>query len=754
MPASDLREPVTPAQKARWTLGAVIVGSGLAAGGVHTPVLLLLSLGLFVTGWLLRDRVQIGRFAWVLLALSAATLLQIVPLPPSLASFLSPHAAEVWTRTNQLLGEQHWVPLSLAPGATLLEALKWADYAAVAALAGTLARQRSPWTVIRLVVLAAASVALATTLLRLVGAETLFGLYRPRFAGQALPIMNPNSLSGYLNLGTFCALALLLRERRPGWLLALGSAAVLCLANTLLLASRGGVATLIIGLLMCAALVARDRIASQRPWRAQAGALALVAALGAVLFALGVGPQTWRELGSQSLFKLDLFARTLTMIAEHPWFGVGRGAFETAFAPYQPRGLYTPNVVFGHPENIVLQYVVEWGIPVALFAAVALVFALRPRFTSSTGVPMRVVVIGVVVLLAQNLFDLGSEIPAVMIALCAVIGALFCNEYAAQSWPTSTERAGRWGLMAGQLALMGAVAWSWPARAVEVRDELYGNRVTIVRGNQDLFVELLNAGLRQYPGDAYLILFGAYTWHDQDPARALRFANWALERDENHGPAHLFVAEQLLARGAGNQAMLEVRLAVTSWPSLVPEAAAMIHGWTHDARLIEQAAPEGRLGAELLSLIARQEQGETRERLVQAALQRDPSHGPSQLLIAAPDPDAALKLLREQCPSAVAPAECWRKAVEVANGVSLEAFEESMKTFIANACSSPAECAAAEQWAAERCSNRNDWLSAANHLRRALEQEPSRDRWLRLADAAQRAGLTNEAQHAREQAAK
>jgi hypothetical protein len=203
----------------------------------------------------------------------------------------------------------------------------------------------------------------------------------------------------------------------------------------------------------------------------------------------------------------------------------------------------------------------------------------------SKGLPTAVLLIGVGALLVQNLFDLGSEIPALMIALCTVLGALFSSEEAGE-WPGSADWRGRGLVIVGLGVLVLSVLWIRPARAVEIREQLYRERSQLVGSERDGFVQQVHAALRQYPADPYLILLGAHA--AGDPARAMRFVNWALERDPNHGPAHLFAAELLWSLGARTQALFELRLAASSWPSLKSEVAHRRRIWTGEQSEAQQ----------------------------------------------------------------------------------------------------------------------------------------------------------------------
>src|SRR5690606_7037353 len=131
---------------------------------------------------------------------------------------LSPHAAEIWCHAFDLLGATTaFASISLDPGASLLEALKWLTYANVFAIAASIARHRGAIPAGAILFGTAILAALLTLGHGLVGARTVYGIYQPGFdvlPWQTGPLLNPNNLAGYLNLGTFCGLGLLLKNEK------------------------------------------------------------------------------------------------------------------------------------------------------------------------------------------------------------------------------------------------------------------------------------------------------------------------------------------------------------------------------------------------------------------------------------------------------------------------------------------------------------------------------------------------------------
>jgi hypothetical protein len=125
-------------------LAIVVVGSVLAAGTVHVEVLLAVAPFALATGVLLlyREReLSVPRPAWVLFGLAAYCVLQAIPLPLPITRLLNPAGAAIWIETLTTLGESpRVVSLSLDPGASLVEALKWLCYGSVMARCSWLPR--------------------------------------------------------------------------------------------------------------------------------------------------------------------------------------------------------------------------------------------------------------------------------------------------------------------------------------------------------------------------------------------------------------------------------------------------------------------------------------------------------------------------------------------------------------------------------------------------------------------------------------
>ncbi|MFW6023803.1 MAG: O-antigen ligase family protein, partial [Myxococcota bacterium] len=269
-----------------------------------------------------------------MLVLLGWTALQAMPIPCALAELLVPEAAAQVIRNRELLTDSSAgaCTLSWDPGATRWEIGK--GLAIVAVFTGgwllTIAGHR------RKVLIAAGASALLMAVVGLahaaVDAERVFGLYAPRYdmpRPVLAPLLNPNQLAGFLAMGVPVLAALGLGTRdlavRSLWLA--GSA--ICGATTVVTLSRGGLAGLVAGLVLLGLLVT----IKQRGRRTMArfgwigGLLTVILALAAYL---ALEPVT-RELTEGDVSKLELIGKAGLFALEHPWIGVGRGAFATAF---------------------------------------------------------------------------------------------------------------------------------------------------------------------------------------------------------------------------------------------------------------------------------------------------------------------------------------------------------------------------------------------------------------------------------------
>lgn len=797
---------------ALWSVG--VVASVLAIGAVHTSTLVVVAALVTGAAWLGWSGRRVPAPALGFFGLAAYTALQAVPLPREWIGEVSPVTVEVWLRSLERFSTEppRHISLSLDPGATWVDALRWWTYGIVFVVGGALSKRFGVAVGPLLAFSAALLGALATLMHGLLGATKVFGLYTPLHQPAPWhvgPLLNANNLAGLLNLGVLCGIGLMLRGRaRVGvWLLVPALALMVGVGVTN--ASRAGLAALVLGLLVFAvtmALQREHRSMLSRP--ALVGLCLLPICIGGVLSSLGATAHTWRELLDADLEKASGLRYVVPLVKDYFWFGVGRGAFEGPFQSYRHA---SGNVVYSHAENFLLDWSAGWGFPVALLTAFGLVAVLR---RSAGGVQSSAVRAGawagLCALVAQNLLDLGLEVPGVVIPAVTVAGSL---------WGSSTRLRPSTRPVVSRLLVLGtvpllcftALRFGSPTAAVRRANVAAGLRDTPRTDTQRaLRIRAeIEAAIRAHPADPYFPLAAAVlasTTKGDDPMPWLRRA---LELDETYGRAHLHLAEVLFARGARAQAALELRLAAADDKELLDSVAFRATGWFSDCELLLRVAPQtGTPTAVVLTRLAQVGKLDAgcRERLLRTAIAADGHNGDpwallgdmflaemtssaaggrcaaerrqecenevksvarkldelrprrasgallqARLLHLNGNALVAEQILAARCPTVDDATECLMGRAEAAFATTdYSRRERAAKDFVAASCSTPAACAHANDWVADRYARGGQLLMALRHLERAAQDDETPQRWAKLAEVAGAAGVHGEAVRALE----
>ena len=565
------------------TLALSLIALGGAARWSSAAVLscALVALGLATHGaWREGTTPRLSPLAWVLVASTALTALQLLPLPPSLLALLSPHAAAWRAQTLVPLGLDAWRPLSVdAPSTARFLALQVALLAAFVA-AAHVGRGREGRRQL-LTVLAGTGVVLAGTgvLHLLLGADSLFGLYAFEEAAPPLPTFfgNPNHLAGFLTVTSLCTagIALSTRERPRALLWALGF--VLQGAACALSLSRGGLVFFAVSCALYALLLWGRR--EERPrtrWMPVAAGLIAVMSVGAFVAWEGLAAE-WSTVDSVEKLrgsKVSLWPMLAEAATEHPWAGVGRGAFALGFTSHQTQW---PDVVFTHAENLPLHLAIEVGLlPAALLllgAAFALWRSVRGRELDTLELAAVAALGGA---LLHDLFDFALEFAAPALAATLVLAVLA----RARSASAGAGRARVTKLIfaaAPVLLVVGALAlFAGRHHHEDAEAALAQNLRAAVPAEQ--WMAQARPLLDRHPHDhlLYGLLAQAYSaGPGADPHNALAFANRALLLRPLDADAHLAAARALAKLGHRSQAMLEYRLAAQAHaPGALEEVAA------------------------------------------------------------------------------------------------------------------------------------------------------------------------------------
>jgi tetratricopeptide (TPR) repeat protein len=632
-----------------------LVVSAMGLGGMHWAALVPSALAALIAGFLavrsMPERAACAP-ALVPLALCGFTLLQIVPLPIGVLQSLSPHMAGVWRGALAPFGEElRWGTLSADPSATLAEALKWAAYAGALAAAIAAGIRRGVWFGATVLFGCAVLVATTTLLHGMLNSTRVYGLYLPTFPASRWrvgPFLNPNNLAGYLNLGLFCGIGLMLAPRPGLPRIVIGVGAASLAAVVVLGASRAGLGA------MALALVSFGVLALTIRWRRRtSGGLStygVLAALGGVVtFALilawlGGTEETARALFDKNIEKIDVLHKVTPLLADYAWFGVGRGAFESVFPAYH---FGAANVVYAHPENFVVQWVSEWGVPMgaaalSAFAWVALgAFRAARQSLTSAGVWA-----GIAAVLLQNLLDLGLELPGLAFATTTALGILWGQarrERGASGSPRRGNLASRilaWGVLGlgGALAI-GVAAFSRSTATndrVRIHDAVARTQLRDPNALAATRAALREAMLR-HPADPYFPRAGGLlAWYSHE--NPMPWMARSLERGMEIGQTHFALARMLARLGATSQSLLELRLASTYSPGLVMRASRLAISMTRNFDELLQAVPDGVAGQSFLHAMAlnlkRTDAPELRVRALLGTIERAPANVSARSMLA------------------------------------------------------------------------------------------------------------------------
>ncbi len=585
---SPLRAESRATTLGKWLLALVVPASALAMGSLRGEVLVVvsglaaLSCGLL---WVVPPSRTSRASRWVLLAfaiLLAMTVLQAIPLPAGLVRAIAPASSAIWERALSPLQEPEprWHALSIAPAATRVEVLKGFFYGCVFLAAMRVASlEHGERFLTRILVAATSLMAFSALAHTAVSAETVFGVYRPRetnayAAGRLSPLLNTNHLAAYLGMGACVALAAFLSKRSIPRALS-GSLFVVLTSTSLWQGSRGATSTLLFGFVLTFGLTlySSRRFHSSRVEGAVVAACA-VAALIVVTVALSDGSA---HLLHRDFSKVDVARRSLGLVAASPWFGYGRGGFESVFSSVREGSTY---MTWTNPEDIVVQWLVDWGAPVTLLAMGLFAWALRPQTVLGAVRPPIGPWVAIVVAVLHDLVDFHLEVPGVvaLVAVCAgiVVSARTASREAPKTF--TVHRVAAFAVAAGAV-FAGAFALPDFGHGMAEDRRILSAKAANKAVSREEFREDVRAAMLRYPAEPFFPLMGAVRAQAVDGGSVVPWVARALERSPNFGRAHFVLARSLAAKHAP-QARLEYRLAYANDEALreaiAKEATAIV----------------------------------------------------------------------------------------------------------------------------------------------------------------------------------
>lgn len=369
-----------------------------------------------------------------LLAFSALTSVQLLPLPLSIVHVLSPARAELQAVTTPVLGNASFASLTVTPAATVEHLMRLSACLLVFLLVRDLAWRLSdsPWLpALPLVAIAAVEAALG-----------LIQSYAPGSDGIARGTwVNRNHFAGFLEMclpfAVLYPVAVLRRDfSRHGspaaaaWKACAGlSVAALILIAILHSQSRMGFFASFASLLAagCLALAAKRR--GWKRWLPLASLVMLIV-LGFVLLPGDPLIARYGELAPPNSISSDMrtgmWRDTVQLIRAFPLFGCGLGAYESCFPRFQTVApMYT--IDFAH--NDYLQYLAEIGAPAFLVGVLFMLGVFRQAVRSAMKEPandQRYVALACagafVAIMLHSFVDFNLYIPANAMLLAWITG--------------------------------------------------------------------------------------------------------------------------------------------------------------------------------------------------------------------------------------------------------------------------------------------------------------------------------------------
>ncbi len=516
-----------------WTVGVVALACGLGTMRGHRP--------------------RLGVPEGLVLGALALQLAQLVPLPIGVLGWIDPATAAIVQDTWEAAGRPlAWHCLSLAPGDTAAASGQLALFALALTLARREVASGRKDELIEGAILAATAVVVVVGLHTALGLDTIYGVVDAPGRGISFvlgPFLNSNHLAVFCGVALPVVAAWTVGRSTPQtrWMGAVLAVALVGIAVATL--SRTAILGLGVGLGVFVALVAAAGQLKVRALAMAGGALlagVVAGILGTRGRARGLG-----DVGALSDFssRTDVWAVAVDVTKDHPWFGIGAGAFHSLWWAVRPGPTET---AAQDVESVFFQTLVSLGFPGTLAlgvgAVVVLVMAARVAWRrlyegDLTGAGA---LAGLCALLAMDGVTLATSQPGLSVLGAWLLGSLASgHRHRGPRLPRPLAAA----LALGACALL---IWGAP-RTLRNTDRLYAG------GNVEAPVDL---ALR-HPADPYGLAWAAEQQVRQPNGRGLELLNRAMMLDPHGAEPHRVAVNVLLATGHRSQARIEARLALT-----------------------------------------------------------------------------------------------------------------------------------------------------------------------------------------------
>lgn len=356
----------------------------------------------------------------------------------------------VWTLAAETLDAELRGRISVNPASTLQAAVTLLGYGALFWVAFNLSRKPDhAFTIVKAVALISGVYAWYGLAVFVSGNESVL-LYQKWEYPDALTstFVNANNFATYSGIGLVCASALILRaivsvlrstartriKIAQATEIALSGhgiyvfAAFGTFAALMLTASRAGISSTFVALLLLLFLMLRSRRMKRgRLVRVVGAALVMLLLAALPLSGLVTERLTRPDTALTENARFDVYRLTLTAISDTPLLGTGYGTFADVFPSYRDSTVFTPSH-WRKAHSTYLETILELGIPagLALIASVGwvvwLCFRQALRRRRYRALPAAAVAAAVLAGLHSTI-DFGLQIPAIAATLSALLGA-------------------------------------------------------------------------------------------------------------------------------------------------------------------------------------------------------------------------------------------------------------------------------------------------------------------------------------------
>jgi O-antigen ligase len=375
----------------------------------------------------------------------ALVIFQIIPLPESLLNIISPATGRFYydTLSASGSGELSGVAtvrlagtISLHPYTTKVELLKVISYLGCFFLViGNLNSRGQLRRLLVLIMITGFLLALFAIIQHFTWNGKIYWIYDYVKGGTPFgPFVNKNNFAGYINMIIPLTLIVTLHERNNSLKAIFAFMALVMTIAVFLSMSRGGVLSFFGSMIFLVTMLFSLRREYSRRLLFIFPAIFFFALIIYLVF-IGINPVVERlaTLSEKATYSGEIrwtvWASTIDIIKDYPFFGTGLETFESVFPGY--RSLEASILHWRDAHNDYLQLIAETGIVGFLIALSFFVIffarAFRTVFSTETMVFGRILpglLASVVAFLISNIFTFNSHIPAVALLfsiICAIV---------------------------------------------------------------------------------------------------------------------------------------------------------------------------------------------------------------------------------------------------------------------------------------------------------------------------------------------